>query len=217
VAVVLDNDSRLGAAGTIADGYVTDAKVAANANIQQSKIAGLTTSLAGKLSTTGGTLTGSLSGTGATFTGTVNVDTLNVTGGNFIASGIRSQTPPVTFPGVYLGQDGVGSNVGIEIATLNTSGSSYIDFTRCGANNNARIICNNSTGALTVTAGSIALGTATACSSTLTATGAVTLSSTLAAGASTLASLAVTGATTLSTLTAAGAVTCNGGLVVATN
>jgi len=127
-------------------------------------VANLTTDLAGKLSTSGGTVTG-----------TVNIDTLNVTGGNFIASGIRSQTPPATFPGVYLGQDAVGSNVGIEIATLNVSGLSYIDFTRCGTNNNSRLSCNSTSGLMTMSAvGGFSFINPVSCTQALAVTGATT-------------------------------------------
>ena len=53
--------------------------------IAQSKVANLVSDLAGKLNLTGGTITG-----------TTNIHTLNVTGGNLIASGVRSQTPPAS-------------------------------------------------------------------------------------------------------------------------
>ena len=117
----------------------------------------MTTDLASKLDLAGGTVTG-----------TANVHTLNVTSGALVASGVRTQTPPANLPGVYLGQDAAGSNVGIEIATLNSSASSYIDFTRCGANNIARFICNNSTGVVTMSAnGGFSFASPVALTSTL--------------------------------------------------
>ena len=101
----------------------------------------MTTDLASKLDLAGGTVTG-----------TANIHTLNVTGGAIVASGVRAQTPPVNFPGVYLGMDGVSpNNCGIEIACGDVSRSSYIDFTRPGVNNVGRILVTMSTGVMAFT------------------------------------------------------------------
>ena len=125
-----------GAAGatgpTGATGPAGDPATVADGAIPQSKVTSLTTDLANRLL---------LNGTTQTVAGTVNIGTLNVTAGAIVASGIRTQTPPTGFPGVYLGMDGVApNNCGIEITCGDFNRSSYIDFTRPGVSNVGRIL-----------------------------------------------------------------------------
>jgi hypothetical protein len=79
-SVILEGDARLTDSRIPIEGSVVDASVSASAGIQQSKIANLVTDLSNKLSTN--------SPGSQTVTGTVNFHTVNVTGGNFVASGI---------------------------------------------------------------------------------------------------------------------------------
>ena len=142
-------------------GPAGDPTTVADGAIPQSKVSNLTSDLANRLL---------LNGTTQTVAGTVNIGTLNVTAGAIVASGIRSQTPPAGFPGVYLGMDGVApNNCGIEITCGDNSRQSYIDFTRPGVNNVGRILVTMSNGVMAFTStGGFTFNNPVTLSSTLT-------------------------------------------------
>jgi hypothetical protein len=173
----------------------------ADGAIPQSKVASLTTDLANRLL---------LNGTTQTVAGTVNIGTLNVTAGAIVASGIRTQTPPTGFPGVYLGMDGTApNNCGIEIACGDTSRSSYIDFTRPGVNNAGRIIVTMNNNLMTFTANAFSFGNPVTMVSTLSVTGATTCAALSSTGFTCNGNLTTTGATTLGSTLTWGGVTYN--------